>query len=453
MNRKQRRALGKKKMSPDRLIVLGKAAHKQGRLEEAERCYRSVLGTWPNHPDALHFLGILLHRHGDSRAGIEMVNRSLAIDPQNVHTLNNLGNIHKEIGELEGAARCYRKVLERHPDHADALNNLGVILKIHGDYDNALETFGKALKQAPENPDIHQNLSNCYRKMGRFDEAIDCYWKAIHLRPYEEEEYSYLRQILYASGQGQKVFKLIEEWLERDPGNVSALHLRATFNPDIVPERANDGYVRKTFDNFANSFDSVLKSLDYRAPELVSALINSRFSASLHKPEVLDAGCGTGLCGPLIKASVARLDGVDISPGMLEKASQRSAYDHLFEAELTGFIAALSEAYDAILSADTLVYFGDLKPVFKAAFGALRPGGVFVFTVEKSVHERDFELQPHGRYCHSGDYLRSTLEASGFSILSCDSVILRRELGEDVQGLLIEALVSKDQTPIRDTPM
>lgn len=453
MNRKQRRALGKKKVSPDRLMLLGKAAHKQGRLDEAESCYRSVLEIQPAHPDALHFLGILLHRHGDSRAGLEMVNRSLAIDPLNIHALNNLGNIHKEIGELEEAARCYRKVLESTPDHVDALNNLGVILKNHGDYENAIEAFEKALKQAPGNADIYQNLSNFYRKMERFDEAIDCYWKAIRLRPYDEEEYSYLRHILYAAGQGEKAFKLIEEWLERDPGNVSASHLRATFNSDIVPARANDGYVRKTFDNFANSFDSVLKSLDYRAPELVSTLINSRFSASAHKPSVLDAGCGTGLCGQLIEASVARLDGVDISSGMLEKASQRSVYDDLFEAELTGFIAALSNTYDVILCADTLVYFGDLKPVFEAAFGALRTGGTLIFTVEKSDHSQAFELRQHGRYCHSENYLRSTLEVSGFSIVSCDSVVLRRELGEDVQGFLIEALVSKEQPSHSDPPL
>ncbi|MGH8549945.1 MAG: tetratricopeptide repeat protein [Methylococcales bacterium] len=453
MNRKQRRALQKKKVSPGQLMVLGKAAHKQGRLDEAERCYRSVLEIHPGHPDALHFLGILLHRHGDSRAGLELVNRSLAIDPWNIHALNNLGNIHKELGESEEAARCYRKVLELRPNHVDALNNLGVILKIHGDYDHAIEAFEKALTQTPENADIYQNLSNCYRKMERFDEAIDGYWRAIRLRPYDEGEYSYLRHLLYAAGQREKAFKLIEEWLEREPDNLSALHLRATFSPDTVPMRANDGYVRKTFDDFANSFDSVLKSLDYRAPELVSALINSRFLASSQHPSVLDAGCGTGLCGPLIRASVARLDGVDISPGMLEKASQRSLYDGLFEAELTGFIATLSNAYDVILCADTLVYFGDLKPVFEAAFGALRPRGTLIFTVEKSDRNQAFELQPHGRYCHSEHYLRSTLETSGFSIISCESVVLRRELGEDVQGYLIEALVSKKPPSHSDLPM
>lgn len=478
MNRKQRRALHKKKIGPDRLISLGIAAHKQAEFDEAGRFYRSVLEMEPGHPDALHYLGVLLHRCGNSQAGLEMVQKSLAVDPENINALNNLGNIHKEIGELEEAARCYKMVLELRADHADALNNLGIIhkeigdleeaarcyqkvlelqadhigalnnlgiiLRIHRDYTGALDYFKKALNLNPNNADIHQNISNCYRNMQRFDEAIDCYWTAIHLRPYDENEYSYLRHMLYALGQGEKAFRLIEEWLEREPGNVEALHLRATFSPDSVPGRADNGYVRKTFDSFANSFDSVLKKLDYRAPELVSALINSRYSAASDKPAVLDAGCGTGLCGPLIKASVTRLDGVDLSPGMLEKASKRNVYDELFEAELTGFIGSLANAYDVILCADTLVYFGDLKPVFDAASSALRPGGILIFTVEKSHRSLAFELQQHGRYCHCENYLRSTLDASGFSINSCECVVLRRELGEDVEGFLMEAVISKE---------
>jgi predicted TPR repeat methyltransferase len=42
---------------------------------------------------------------------------------------------------------------------------------------------------------------------------------------------------------------------------------------------------------------------------------------------VLDAGCGTGLYGPLLKWLGARLVGVDLSAGMLAEALKRKAYD------------------------------------------------------------------------------------------------------------------------------
>ena len=47
----------------------GVAAHKGGKLEEAERLYRAILGSNPGHPDANHNLGVLavsLNKVGDA---------------------------------------------------------------------------------------------------------------------------------------------------------------------------------------------------------------------------------------------------------------------------------------------------------------------------------------------------------------------------------------------------
>lgn len=440
MNRKQRRAMARGRVDPKQMVRIGIEAHKQGRLDEAEKIYRSVLEI-VNHPDALHFLGVLRHRQGDGKAGLELVKQSLVIDAENIDAWNNLGNIHKELDQLNEAAECYRKVLELNSENWHALNNLGTVLKGLGKYNGAIEMFQQALGGMPENPDIYQNLSNCYRKMDQFGDAINCYWKAIQLRPYDAEDYCYLRNVLYAAGQKEKLMKrLVDEWLERDSSDETALHLRATFDPDIVPDRAGDQYVRTTFDQFANSFDAILKTLDYRAAKLVSGLINERFSSLPDKPMTLDAGCGTGLCGPLIKANVSRLDGVDISPAMLEKALSRGVYNELIEAELTGFIVAQSSAYDLIFAADTLVYFGNLEPVFQAISNALRRGGILIFTVEESQRTETFELALHGRYCHSKGYIQETLKNSGFSVISWGTVVLRRELGEEVPGFLVEAV-------------
>ena len=49
---------------------------------------------------------------------------------------------------------------------------------------------------------------------------------------------------------------------------------------------------------------------------------------------ILDLGCGTGLAGAAFKPLAARLDGVDLSPAMIEKARARQIYDHLQVADL-----------------------------------------------------------------------------------------------------------------------
>ena len=132
--------------------------------------------------------------------------------------------------------------------------------------------------------------------------------------------------------------------------------------------------------------------------------------------DVLDAGCGTGLCGALVAPFARRLVGVDLSEGMLAHAKEKNVYHALMKAELTEYLRDNSEAFDLIVSADTLVYFGDLKGVVAAFAGALRPNGLLVFTLEHAVGDSagvDYRLELHGRYSHARAYVEQLLTTCG----------------------------------------
>jgi predicted TPR repeat methyltransferase len=97
-----------------------------------------------------------------------------------------------------------------------------------------------------------------------------------------------------------------------------------------------------------------------------------------------------------------------------------------------------------IVSADTLVYFGDLGDVTAVAAKALRPGGVLVFTVERAQPADapgGYRIHPHGRYSHTGDYLLRTLAEAGFIAPSLREVKLRKEASTWVEGWLVSARV------------
>src|SRR5262249_49582955 len=155
------------------------------------------------------------------------------------------------------------------------------------------------------------------------------------------------------------------------------------------------------------SFESKLAKLSYRAPALVAAMLEDTGIAPTGTLNVLDAGCGTGLCGPLVKPFAARLTGVDLSAGMLKQAVEKRVYDDIFEGELTAFLRAHGDTFDVIVSADTLVYFGGLEMVLDAAARALRPNGLLIFTVEHAADDggADYHLETHGRYTHTQPYV------------------------------------------------
>jgi predicted TPR repeat methyltransferase len=157
--------------------------------------------------------------------------------------------------------------------------------------------------------------------------------------------------------------------------------------------------------------------------------------------DILDAGCGTGLCGPLVAPYARRLVGVDLSEGMLEHARGKGVYDDLVRAELTEYLGNNRAAFDLIVSADTLVYFGALEDVLAAVAGALRPGGLFVFTLEHAVAAEagvDYRLETHGRYSHSRPYVDRLLTALRLQPTIAQAE-LRMEAGAPVAGLVIRA--------------
>ena len=135
--------------------------------------------------------------------------------------------------------------------------------------------------------------------------------------------------------------------------------------------------------------------------------------------DVLDAGCGTGLCGPLVAPYARRLVGVDLSEAMLARARARNVYDELVKRELTAYLRDSPGSFDVIVSADTLVYFGPLEEVAAAAANALRPGGVLVFTVEElsgAASDAGYSLSPNGRYRHSPALRRARAGGCGTAV-------------------------------------
>ena len=102
------------------------------------------------------------------------------------------------------------------------------------------------------------------------------------------------------------------------------------------------------------------------------------------------------------------------------------------------------------MSADTLVYFGDLEGVIAACAGALRPNGILVFTLEHAVgSSAGYRLEPHGRYSHARSYVEQLLTCSGLrsKVIQAE---LRMEAGAPVPGLVIRAAkwVSADPRPL-----
>ena len=414
--------------------------YQNGLVGEAEMLYRKVLEVAPETLDTLHFLGLLCHQQGRSDEAVELIGRIIECAPDSFYAHNNLGNVYEGMLKSDKAEECYRRALAINPDHAPAYNNLGVILMATDRHEEAIEAYLNAVRLSPDTAEHYFNLGNAYRKTTNYDDAIKAYTRVVGLVPDHIGAWQGLARSYLQSGRRDEAVQVFDNLIELNPDNPVFAYLRSACIGTDAPVRAPNDYLQNLFDEAAAKFDKHLELLEYRAPSLLCDALAALLPVPSASLEILDAGCGTGLCGPMLRPYAKSLDGVDISQGMLSKASDRKLYDKLLKYELTQFLQSCQQQYDIIASADTLCYFGNLHKVFAGAIETLVPGGLFGFTLEDGGNdEQPYRLNTNGRYTHIRDYVESELAGAGFERVSISAVILRNEAKKPVAGHLVVA--------------
>ncbi|NGO72664.1 class I SAM-dependent DNA methyltransferase [Streptomyces boncukensis] len=91
-----------------------------------------------------------------------------------------------------------------------------------------------------------------------------------------------------------------------------------------------------------------------------------------------DLGCGTGRTGAWLRRhGVPGIDGVDLTPGMLERARERGAHDHLVEGDVrTSGLPGGS--YDLVISSLIDEHLPDLRPYYDEAWRLAAPEALCV---------------------------------------------------------------------------
>lgn len=381
--------------------------HQRGRLAEAEAIYVDLLRAQREHVDALHYLGVLRQQLGHHDHALELLRRALELAPRNAEAWNNLGNIRLAGQDLTGAEAAYLSATQFKPEFAAAWFNLG----------------------------------NLYRRMQRREEAVRVYRRVLELNPRFPGAYEKIALLLQRLGQPELAGETFRRWFAVEPDNPIARHMAAAWSDQNVPARADDAFVVTMFDRFAENFDQALTALNYSAPGTLVSALSEAIAFGERRLDVLDAGCGTGWSGPLLRSSARRLVGVDLSAGMLAKARQRAIYDELHEAELVAFMRAHPGAFDVIFATDTLNYFGELGDVMAAAAVALKAGGTLAVSLEAEPpgSVETFRLHGHGRYSHGVAYVRETIATAGLALLQLEPGVIRKEAGADVPGHFVLA--------------
>lgn len=341
--------------------------------------------------------------------------------------------------EIE-AASSFRRVLELVPNRGDAALCLGQACYVAADYPGALAAFEHASGLGPMPDGARRNLNRarafCAMLDGRVEQALDEGARA------GEDPDALLYEafsLFSAHGHIDAAIRIGRIRLSRKPDDPIRSYLLEVLSGH-THLMAPVAYLESYFDAFAPTFeDKLVNVLGYRVPERLAAL------AAPHVPEraiAVDLGCGTGLAARWLKPLSERLVGVDVASGMLEQAGVGGLYDQLIKSEAVSYLAGRPSSCDLVFAADMLVYLGPLEDLFEAAWTALRPDGLFCFSIEANP-DGSHRLLSSGRFAHAPAYVRS-LARSRFAVLEDEAHPIRLEVRLPVDGRLFVMRRSKE---------
>lgn len=424
-------------------IAAGNAYYGLKRFDEAEKAYLKAAELCPMDAIALGNLAGVYFETSRFKEGLEICDKAVARQPKYVNALIHRGNMLSSLNRYDEAVEAYKKVLELQPKDNLVLFNLAYALTMTDQTDEAEEIYRRLLKAVPDDEEYLFAYASLLEKKNAFDQAAEIYLRLLRVReePITHITLSGCLYNLQLQGKEDDVLRLTDKWLELFPNNPAALHMLETLKNSKEVKRASAEYVQELFDAFADSFDEVLKGLDYRAPSLIASAVKALpFDDSC---VALDLGCGTGLCATAMKdldVCPVNLTGVDLSAEMLKKARQRGLYTELVQADILAFLPSCPDRFDLVVSADVLTYLGDLSKVFSGLSVAVRSGGRIIFTVSENANpDEEYSMEPSGRFMHGRKYILKELEKNRFQAENIRSVELRQELGQPVKGLLFSA--------------
>ena len=211
-------------LTVDQALQQGVAAHKEGKLQEAERLYRSILQVQPGHGDANHNLGVLAVGVGKVGAALPLFKAALEANPgieqfwfsyidalikerhfetakevladgkkkglagEKLDSLNQLLMSssqeqapsqaelnrlleHYQNGRYVEAEKLAISITQQFPGHQFGWKVLGAVFEQTGKKPEGLNANQRAVQLAPQDAEAHSNLGVTLQELGRLGEA------------------------------------------------------------------------------------------------------------------------------------------------------------------------------------------------------------------------------------------------------------------------------------------
>lgn len=483
---------------------LSNAWKKFGDFDKAISHLQQALRLMPNYAEAYNNLACIYYTQGRINEAIAVLKKALRLKPDHWEIHFNLANCLIKQDRVLQAISHYQQALQYYPtapanfklaktnynnkhnyiNNSSSANNHGAdprliaikqnlgmayvvnkqyhaalpLLEQAAQYDRQLAESNSSLPTTAKlpvqpNAELQAQLAEVYLELGQVNQAIAQFNYALSLTASRAEWQHNLAVLYLRNNEKQLALQHFTRALQLQPDNDIARHMILALS-GTSSNQAPPDYVASLFDQYAQFYNQhVTKTLHYKAPELLRSIVAKHINLT-RTLNILDIGCGTGLCAVYFKDIAKFLVGIDLSNNMLTYAKSLTAYDGLCQGNIfTCLPGAQQNFFDLLLAADVLVYCGALDQIFANCYATLKSGGHFAFTIEtiddlsaepltqptppQFEQNNGYILTNTGRYAHSKQYILALADKYDFTFGAYQPCILRNQQDTKIHGAVI----------------
>jgi predicted TPR repeat methyltransferase len=407
-----------------------------GRLREAGAAIEALAMAAPSDPRVYLAKSVFARATGNLPGEIESLRRAVALAPERPRVRLELAKALARAGNHAEALHAANAVVGMAPTDLVALEIAVAVADAAGDLATAQRHLQSAAAIRPNDASIQRALGKCLAERGLHAEAVAHWHAVLATSPDDALAWGWLGGCLIELDRKEEARDALQRGLELLPGEPS-LEFHLALARGETPRTQPKEIMQELFDKYAPRFDAELVgALKYRVPRRVADFIKQRSPAL--NVSILDLGCGTGLLGVYLGPVSGAFVGVDLSAKMIERAAVHRIYSELHQADVLDELrATLPDSYDYVTANDVFIYVGDVSEVIPAAFKAIRPGGVLIFSCETAQEsESALVMRPTKRYAHTVSSIQAFCRDAGFQSCTIETVELRFERGSPIPGFI-----------------
>lgn len=238
----------------------------------------------------------------------------------------------------------------------------------------------------------------------------------------------YLANCRYIKNNAKTAEEILTKISENDPKFEPAKYMLKFYDDLSIPEQCDTSLTQ-------NFFNSLIDEEHYFTDMLpvyqkMTNLVTARITDNEKQLNVLDIGCGSGVCFQYFQDSIKinKSVGLDFSDSAINVVTKQKLYTKALCQDFQNFVTETTEHFDLIIVESVLHYYKNFTKQLQSLKKTLATDGLVVFSVEQSLKNTPVTFNHNlTNLSFNKDYIKKMISKTTLKLLKIETQELKNK--------------------------